>query len=79
MEVAVDTLSPHPVNAEIYTISDIENLAESIVEVGLLEPLVIDQFNQVISGNRRFSAIQKLGWEKVSVKLVSVAPEDAPP
>jgi len=31
----------------------------------------------VISGNRRFSAIQLLGWEQVQVNLVSVAPDDA--
>ena len=77
MQVDVASLTSHPINAEIYTISDVENLAESIGKVGLLEPLVVDQFNQVISGNRRFSAIQLLGWEQVQVNLVSVAPEDA--
>lgn len=77
MEVSVDTLSPHPVNAEIYTISDVEDLSESIDKVGLLEHLVVDQFNQVISGNRRLAAIQMLGWKQVQVKLVSVAPDDA--
>lgn len=78
MEISVATLRSHPINAEIYTISDIDDLADSIDEVGLLSPLVIDQHHQVISGNRRFAAIQKLGWEKVEVTQVEVAPDDAP-
>jgi DNA modification methylase len=78
MEISVATLKSHPINAEIYTISDVEDLAESIDEVGLLSPLVIDQHQQVISGNRRFAAIQKLGWEKVEVTQVDVTSDDAP-
>jgi site-specific DNA-methyltransferase (adenine-specific) len=41
---------------------------ESISELGLLQPLVIDQYNQVISGNRRFESIKRLGWENVEVE-----------
>ena len=36
---------------------------ESISEVGLLQPLIIDSRNQVISGNRRFESVKRLGWE----------------
>lgn len=78
MLVPVDALKPHPINAEIYSLSDIDDLANSIAEVGLLTPLVIDQHNQVISGNRRFAAIAQLAWEKVEVIQVEVMPGEAP-
>ena len=49
----VSILRHHPRNEEIYTLSNIDDLVQSIGEVGLLSPLVIDKSNQVISGNRR--------------------------
>ena len=51
MKVKVSSLKHHPKNKEIYTLSSIEELMESISEVGLLQPLIIDSRNQVISEN----------------------------
>ena len=45
---------------------------ESISEVGLLQPLIIDSRNQVISGNRRFESVKRLGWEEVQVEVKDV-------
>ena len=45
---------------------------ESISEVGLLQPLIIDQHNQIISGNRRFESIKRLDWEEVEVHVKEV-------
>ena len=45
---------------------------ESISEVGLLQPLIIDSRNQVISGNRRFESIKRLGWKDVEVEVKEV-------
>ena len=45
---------------------------ESISEVGLLQPLIIDSRNQVISGNRRFESVKRLGWKEVEVNLIEV-------
>ena len=72
MIVPVNSLTHHPRNAEIYNLDDIDDLVASIEEVGLLTPLVIDQDNQVISGNRRFKAIQELDWDTVEVQRVDV-------
>ena len=60
MIVPVSSLHHHPFNAEIYTLSDLNTLTNSINEVGLLEPLVINKKNEVISGNRRLEAVRKL-------------------
>ena len=76
MKVKVSSLTHHPKNKEIYTLSSIEELMESISEVGLLQPLIIDSRNQVISGNRRFESIKRLGWKEVDVNLREVKKED---
>jgi len=76
MKVNVSNLKHHPQNKDIYSLSDIEDLMDSIQEVGLLNPLVINQDNQVISGNRRFLAISNLGWKTVEVQKVKVSPEE---
>ncbi len=72
MKVKVSSLKHHPKNKEIYTLSSIEELMESISEVGLLQPLIIDSRNQVISGNRRFESVKRLGWEEVEVEVKEV-------
>ena len=72
MEVKVSELKHHPKNKEIYDLSSIEDLMRSISDVGLLQPLVIDPLNQVISGNRRLESIKRLKWEKVNVVIKEV-------
>jgi DNA modification methylase len=78
MEIQVSKLKHHPLNQEVYFLSDIDDLVESISEVGLLQPLIIDQHHQVISGNRRLCAIQQLSWKKVDVEKVKVSKKDIP-
>ena len=68
MKIEVSKLNHHPKNQEIYNLSSIEELIESISELGLLQPLVIDQYNQIISGNRRFESIKRLGWNEVEIE-----------
>jgi ParB family chromosome partitioning protein len=72
----VSDLEHHPLNMEIYVISNLDDLKTNITENGLLQPLVINQENFVISGNRRLSSIRELGWETVSVDVVQTEKED---
>ena len=72
MKVKVSSLKHHPKNKEIYDLSSIEELMESISEVGLLQSLIIDQHQQIISGNRRFESIKRLGWKEVEVEVKEV-------
>jgi ParB/RepB/Spo0J family partition protein len=76
MKVKLTKLTHHPKNKDIYNLSDIDDLVQSIKEVGLLQPLIIDQQFQIISGNRRFEAIKQLGWEEVEVDQRDVKEED---
>jgi hypothetical protein len=76
MKVKISSLKHHPKNKEIYTLSSIEELMESISEVGLLQSLIIDQHSQIISGNRRFESIKRLGWKEVNVEVKKVKKEE---
>ena len=79
MQIPVETLSRHRQNREIYDLSSIETLMVSIEEVGLLQSLVIDQHNKVISGNRRLEAVHRLKWQSVEIENIDVETTDAIP
>ena len=49
--------------------TDVADLERSIETVGLLHPLVVDKEHRLLSGGRRYCALQKLGWEKVPVVI----------
>jgi len=76
MKVPVSELKHHPLNKEIYTLSSIDELMDSIRKVGLLQPLTIDSKYQVVSGNRRFEAVKRLKWEVVEVTKMNVKKDD---
>ena len=63
-------------NKEIYSLSSIDDLVASIDEIGLLEDLIVDEKNQVISGNRRLECIRRLKWKSVEIKRVDVNDQD---
>ena len=72
-EANPEELQPHPKNEEIYgDTADIDDLddtfIESIDEKGVLEPLVITNGKQIISGHRRWLAAQEAGKESVPVR-----------
>lgn len=47
---------------------ELAELAESIIEQGLLQPLVVSPRGErfeIVAGDRRFLAVVKLGWERI--------------
>ena len=49
---------------------DIDKLAESISKYGLIEPIIIDENNLLIAGERRYKAHQLLRMEEIEVKYM---------
>lgn len=47
---------------------DLDALAESIRRYGLLHPIVIDDANRLVAGERRLRACQQLGWSEIDVR-----------
>lgn len=76
MKIKVEKIHPHPINGAIYELSNIDDLVTSIREVGLLQPLIINQRNQIISGHRRYEAIKQLDWKQVEVEKIETTDED---
>lgn len=65
IELEPDELKPHPVNDAIYGEIDVDqSLIDSIQRKGQLEPIIINQNNIIISGQRRWLAIKQINDKK---------------
>lgn len=53
-------------------IGDIQTLSSSIQEIGLLHPVVIDDKNNLIAGQRRIEAFKSLGRNDIPVNVVNI-------
>jgi len=51
---------------------DIEPLKQSISELGLLQPLVINTDGTLVAGRRRYQAVSELGYSQVPVRIVNL-------
>lgn len=56
-------------------LKDIESLAASIARVGLINPIVVERDGKLRAGERRFTAVQQLGWTHVSVQFTDEVDE----
>uniref|UniRef100_A0A6M3II68 Putative methyltransferase n=1 Tax=viral metagenome TaxID=1070528 RepID=A0A6M3II68_9ZZZZ len=45
----------------------LDSLAESMRTIGLIEPIVVDENNQLIAGERRIRAAKSIGWTEIDV------------
>ena len=55
---------------------DLETLAQSIEKIGLIQPVVISEEYELLSGYRRLHACKMLGWETIEVKLITVGDDE---
>lgn len=51
-------------------LKNIDELAESIQRIGLINPIVITSEGVLVAGERRYTAIRMLGWTHVPVQFV---------
>ncbi|MEJ7646463.1 MAG: ParB N-terminal domain-containing protein [Chryseolinea sp.] len=72
---SLSELVPYEGNENIYSRrQDLRELAKSIRKHGVLEPLIINQQNIIVSGNSRYKACQMLGMIDVPViKITTVS------
>lgn len=68
--VAIPITEVHPSpNNPRENLTDIDGLAASILEVGLIQPIVVQKLPlegfQIVAGHRRFAAIKRLNWHKI--------------
>ena len=48
---------------------DIDGLAESIEDIGLLHPITVDEQGRLLAGVRRLAACKRLGWKDIPVNV----------
>ena len=53
-------------------LGDVDELARSIREVGLLHPIVVRKDNTLIAGERRLAACKALGWSSIPARVVDL-------
>lgn len=76
--IDVDLLVPYNRNAKKHDKKQIDNVAKSISEFGMVQPIVVDRDNNVIIGHCRLLACKKLKIKEVPiVKLEDLTPEEA--
>jgi ParB family transcriptional regulator, chromosome partitioning protein len=75
-EIAAALIDPNPWQPRsVLGDADLAELADSLREHGLVQPIVVrakgDRY-QLIAGQRRLAAANRLGWEKVLVRVLDV-------
>lgn len=51
-------------------LGDLASLMDSLKRHGLLNPVVINERNELIAGHRRMEAAKRLGWSTIEVRVV---------
>ena len=64
MKYKLSELREHQDNNQIYSLTDLKELKDSITQHGQLEPLVITKDKVIISGHRRFKETIKSNQER---------------
>ena len=77
-QVKINDVFPYLRNAKKHDKTQIANVAESIKQFGMVQPIVVDKDNNVIIGHCRLLACKQLKMKEVPiVKLEGLTPEEA--
>ena len=78
-EINLDKLS-HPLIQLRQKLDNLDTLAYSIKEHGLLQPIIvrpIERKYEIVAGNRRYEAVKMLGLRKINCHLVELSDQEA--
>jgi ParB family chromosome partitioning protein len=78
-EITLDKLS-HPVIQLRQKLDNLDVLAYSIKEHGLLQPIIVrprERKYEIVAGNRRYEAVKILGLRKINCHLVELSDQEA--
>lgn len=77
-QISLAELIPYIRNAKKHDKTQVDNVAQSIKEFGIVQPIVVDKDNNIIIGHCRALACKKLKIKTVPVvKLEDLTPEEA--
>jgi ParB family chromosome partitioning protein len=75
----------NPRKQVVVVVPDVEELAASIQQKGLLQPILVrtiveeeaEGYFEIIAGNRRFHACKRLGWNKIACHIIELDDKQA--
>ena len=73
-------IKPYKKNAKKHDETQIKNVMQSIMEFGVVQPIVVDRNNTIIIGHCRYEAMKRLGYDELQedwVKVVDLSEEEA--
>ena len=72
-EIEISLIIPNPKNPR-KNLEDVESLKASIDEIGLIQPINVQEMkngkHEIEVGGRRFKAVTELGWKKITCNVV---------
>ena len=68
MKIAISEIKINPGRRPV-NLDGINELARSISEIGLLNPITIDQEYILVAGLHRLEAVKKLGWTEIECNI----------
>ena len=71
LQVAIAVLIAYPRRARRHSAGKLKKLVKSIRDIGLLDPIIIDETNTILSGHERVKAYQFIGLEFIPAIRVS--------
>ncbi len=51
---------------------DVEDLVDSMSKYGQLQPILLNQNFELLTGYRRYKAAKRLGWQTIDAKIIDV-------
>lgn len=75
MKIKLSELKEHPDNDKIYSPTNLSELEQSILDNGLIEPIVITKKKVIISGHRRYNAMKNLGIKECEYRYITTKNE----
>jgi hypothetical protein len=70
-KIAVEVIKNYEHNNKIHTDKNVKGIIASIKEFGFVNPILIDENNEIIAGHGRLMASQKLGYKEVPIIKLS--------
>ena len=72
MKIAISEIKVQEADRIRKDIGDLDVLQTSIATVGLINPVLIDEENNLIAGYRRLTACKNLGWTDIETTVVTL-------
>lgn len=74
--IKIEVIKPYEKNTKKHPETQIKNIAESIKQFGFIQPVVLDNNNEIIIGHGRYLASQLLGYEEIPCVFVDNLSEE---